>query len=1031
MKNKLTTYTLLLTTLAFSVILFNSCGKKYTMAEADELYEAKQFYLAAEIYSNISSNSKKFTKEERDDAALKAGEAYRMANDFKKAQRAYEKVLRKDPRNTAALFQLGNLNMLQACGGTNPAEDLERYRSAREYFTKYLAEAPGDKDAMLKLASCDSAESWMGQKSRFVVSNFKEANTKYHDWAPMIGDKKDNLLFFATDREGGFSKKKLYAGTGNFFSDIYSMEKTKAKRGVDKWGKPELIKGEVNNRYNEGAQDFDRRYSTMYFTRCNGTDKTPEPFCKIYEAQKVGNQWVQVTMLSFCADSANFGHPTLNDDGSKMYFASDMEGGYGGYDLYVVNFVKRGKTWSDPINLGPIINTEKNEMFPYWNTHEQALYFSSNGHLGMGGLDIFKSEGIGEEWTEPENLKYPLNSGGDDFAITFENNNRNQGYFTSNRCDGRGGDDIYRFEITPLVFKLAGTVTNCKDGKPLGNSTVRIFNDKDTNVIILTTDFTGNYDTVLLDEKTTYRIDVENPEGYFFPTDTMRVVSTVGYKMSRDFIENFCLSAQIDFERVVPIFYDLDKAIIRPDAAKRLDEEVLPLLEKYPKLRFELGSHTDCRSSYAYNIGLSQRRADSAVSYLVRKGIDKRRLVAKGYGESMLLNDCACEGTNITARTPYVVGKDKNTGNPIFAQKQVVVGDTILYQDYRRDEIMTVDGIQYIKCDEFQHRINRRTTIKVLDVNFDSTVTMLDSDDPHNVQRIVIIKLEKTPDGFKANVKGNGVTALAPSLFVKGDKLEISTVEIKNLVKNNALSPEALIGVTPSQITAGRIPAGAKVVLKTLTFTSDEQTKTFNNVELLINGSLKTPYSIGLDALVPFGAKFNEEEGELALTPVNLEALKDGPVGSKILEEDKVPEINPETWEGVIRIKITTDDKHKYIAVMVNERETVTFAFDLDGRNTWVTEELAEELYKKGVIGKKDFYTGNKIKLQSGFKLPGDRFSIETIEISSTIITSTDFKISNKAEVPTLGRSFFRQFTQIAEKDGYLYLVPKPARRTK
>lgn len=1020
-------FTLLLSILALTgfVLTQQGCGKP-TMQKAKELKETRQYKFAGEMYRRLASQ-KKLSKEDKNMALLQSAECFRKANDLRSAKRAYEKVLRKDKANTEALYFLGNIYMANAAEKNN----LEEYKKAREFYQLYLNEVPGDENARRKMISCDSAESWLTQESRYVITPFREVNTKYCDYAPSFADKKDKLVFFASDREGGLRKKAAYGGTGNFFSDIWQIEKEKVRRGDEKWGKPKLVPGEINAKYNEGVQDFDRRYSTIYFTRCNGADGKSF-FCKIYEAQKRGNEWVNVNILSFCEeDSANFQHPAISPDGSKLFFSSDREGGYGGYDLYVVNYIKRGKTWSTPVNLGPKINTEHTEMYPYCNQHDDHLYFASDGHVGMGGLDMYKTQGAGQEWSDPENLKFPMNSGADDFGITFANNNPNNGFFTSSRTGGRGCDDIYEFNITPLVFRLVGTVTDCKTGAPLQNSLVEITNDLDSVKISLRTDEDGNYDTVVLAEKATYKIVVTNREAYYFDAeDNPREISTVGLKQSKMFIEDFCLSPQLDFARVLPIFYRLDKANIDPPAAAVLQDSLLPLLLKYPAIRIELGSHTDCRSSYAYNISLSQRRADSAVAYLVSKGVDQRRIVAKGYGESQLINDCACEGSEKISGTKYELGKDAN-GNLRFAKKQDIVNNQYVYVPYRQNEIFTKDGVQLVPCDEFQHRQNRRTTVRILDVNFDSSVAVLPTDDPNNQNaRMVILKLEKDNEMYKGEASANGVQSVGHTIFVpKGDKLEISYVEIKNLVDKRKIEPTDISGATPQQVMSGNIPPGAKLKVKSLLIGNRGLGKSYEDVELEIS-SFQASFRIGVKYLEKeFGASFEEgeAEAELALSAINRSAIEI-PIDSKLTQTEEERDLD--AIEGVIKLKIVKESDKNTVGVMINDLEVVTFAFDIKGRNTWMDPATASALFKKKVIGKKDFKSGNSFKAE-GTKFPSPNFTVEKMEIGSQVVTNTKFKISDKAELPELGKTFFRSFKEAIVKDDYLYLVPKPDRSKK
>jgi outer membrane protein OmpA-like peptidoglycan-associated protein len=367
--------------------------------------------------------------------------------------------------------------------------------------------------------------------------------------------------------------------------------------------------------------------------------------------------------LNFSSDSFTCGHPSLSKDGQVMYFASDMPGGYGGKDLYFVTYSKRSKEWGDPVNLGPTINTAGDEVYPF--IHEDGtLYFSSNGHIGLGGTDIYFSKGSATDWSTPLNMKSPINSGGDDFSLILSKD-KESGYFTSNREGGKGQDDIYRFYMTPLVFTLHGIVRDSKTKEIMVNTILTIINSNDSAKLVIKTDAAGYY-KISLKPRTDYELFGAHEDYY---DSKIEFQTTKGLEVSTD-LEQDLLLEPFDYSTVFTlegILYDLDKANIRPDAALVLDTMVY-LLNKYPKIRIELGSHTDCRADSAHNQDLSQRRADSAVAYIVRSGIDPDRMIAKGYGEAKLVNDCGCEGTYITRN-----------------------------------------------CTEAEHQLNRRTTFKLLD----------------------------------------------------------------------------------------------------------------------------------------------------------------------------------------------------------------------------------------------------------------------------------------------------------------------------
>jgi outer membrane protein OmpA-like peptidoglycan-associated protein/tetratricopeptide (TPR) repeat protein len=953
--------------LVFSVFL-TGC-QTVSMAKAKEAKGRLQYAYAASLFNYIATNSK--NKEEKAEAREEAAFCYRMANDYEKAIKAYEKVLKNDKNNTEAMYQLGALKM-KIAGDCNK----EALKEARDHFTEYLKNVPNDERAQQKIASIDSAESWREDipKSRYKVTNFKILNTKGMDYSPMIGSKKDDVLYFSTDREGGPSKKRIFGGTNRGFSDIwFTKGKKDKKKKTLKWEKPVIADGSINTKFNDGSCVFDRKYSTIYYTQCNGADGKSK-YCKIYSAKLTGTTWSEEQMLGFCVDDTfDYGHPALSEDGKTLYFSSNRPDGMGGYDIWCVTYNQRAKSWGEPFNLGDSINTEKDEMFPYWNDHENALYFSSQGHLGMGGFDIFRSEGSGTEWTAPENLRAPLNSGGDDFGITFDNNNRDHGFFTSNRCEGKGDFDIYEFNIEPLIIEIEGYVYECAKpetnppghnvNKPLKNSVITITNDKDSTKIIVKTDDKGYYGKIRLNEKTNYEINCDNRELYYF--DAMPVQRTTrGIKNSVVLRQDFCLKSQI-IEEVVPIYYDLDKANIRPDAALVLDTRILPLLQKYPKLRLELGSHTDCRSSYDYNIDLSQRRADSAVAYLVRKGVDPRRLMAKGYGESQLVNDCKCEGKVI------------------------------------------------VPCTEAQHQENRRTTIKTLDVNFDPNVKEVLSGDANNVNsRPIIVKTKKVGANYMIGVSANGADT-AQAYITPGADNFVSINELKRLISKGVIKAEDLTGITIADIQAGRLKPNATVKFNTLRFGPKDRAYTATSVTFKINNT-GSPYTIGVDGLKALNGTLNPDEGEITFKNINSDALKGGPVDSKIgagttggtgTTGTTTAPAKPDTVSLDDYKRVTMIDNgggSMSVPTMINDKENINWVYDPTSRKIEITEELAVQLLESGVISKKDFEEGESIKTKDGKKLPSNAFKC-TITIGDVVIEDVKVIISNKVDEPTMG----------------------------
>lgn len=640
-------------TLAVLAITISSCGGKKPVSEGHKHFDKKEYSQAAKIYSEAYGDQPKAMKGE---VAFKAGEAFRKYNNYKSAEKWYAKA-EKDKYGLEATKR--RAEMLKA---------MEKYEEAIIAYNDYLKENPNDEEAKKGKECAEMSLRWKGEKSRYIVENVKKINSTNNDYGPAMVKKE--ALIFTSDRPEGVNKKGVFQWTGVGYSDQYQVALNKKNGAIT--GAPSLLAGQINTDWNDGASVVDDKGNTIYFTQCGGLEKGGRiQTCQIYTSSKRGKDWDVPTMLPFCDTTYNYGQVAISADGKQLFFSSDMPGGYGGHDIYVVNISKRANSWGDPINLGTTINTTRDEMFPSVSKNG-ALYFASSGHCGMGGLDIFRSEGAGNEWSTPENLKSPINSGGDDFAVALKDETEEKGYFSSNRAGGRGGDDIYEFYMTPLIFTLSGIARDCITKQPIKNTEIFISNDRDTNKLRIVTDNNGYY-KIILQKETNYdlfgdkNLDFYNPSPKYYQTTKL-------LKKSTDLVQDLDL-CRLDLEgmfNVRGILYDLDKANIRPDAAKILDDSVITLMKRFPTIVIELGSHTDCRASHEYNRDLAQRRADSAVAYIVSRGIDSARLIAKGYGEDMLeIKKCKCD-------------------------------------------LSDVHNI----CTEAEHQLNRRTTVRVLRTDY-------------------------------------------------------------------------------------------------------------------------------------------------------------------------------------------------------------------------------------------------------------------------------------------------------------------------
>ena len=644
------------------VIVAVLTGCKASLTEANKNYDLHQYAVAADMYEQVLKTNDELTKDQKQDIAFKAAEAYRHNHNSKRALKMYSKAIKYGRKDAIATIREAEMYMEQGL-----------YTEALTKLKAYKKANPADPEIDKRIDGCELALKCGDKKTRYIIESFKPANrSKVDDMVPRYADRKHKTIMFTSDREDGISNKQL-KWTGRNYGDFWLTEQ-KGRRGRVKWQTPVLVDGFTE--YFDGVATFDRRYSTMYFTQCNGIDGKDTTY-KIYEAKKRGAAWeMNPEPLPFCSDLYDCGHPALSPDGTKLYFVSDMEGSMQDgdkeprertKDIYVVNYVRRGKTWSDPINLGPVVNTTGDEKFPY--VHEDGtLYFSSDGHVSLGGLDILHVTQLSEsptDWSDPVNMGCPVNSNGDDFGIMLDSD-KEHGFFTSDRS--RGDDDIYEFSMTPIILILKGTVTDCDNTLPLQGALVEISNDQDSSKIRLKTDERGFYETPLK-LGVNYEIKTSKREDYFYDAEP-KFVTTVGLEQSAEFIKDFCLKNQCNDVFVLPIYYGLDSAFLRNESKKVLDG-LIATLKKYPKMSVELGSHTDCRASYEYNRDLSQRRADSAVNYILKSGINPFRLEARGYGESQLTNECECEGAEV------------------------------------------------VPCTEEKHQENRRTTVKVVNCKYE------------------------------------------------------------------------------------------------------------------------------------------------------------------------------------------------------------------------------------------------------------------------------------------------------------------------
>ena len=525
---------------------------------------------------------------------------------------------------------------------------IKDYKKANEMLVKFNQKNGNDLRAKLATAQKDYLAQIKKNSGRYTIEN-AEINSEYSDYGSTFSG---NKVVFASARDTGGFFNKRHSWTGENFTNLYSAK-------IEEQGAlstPERFGGALNSKFNESTPVFTKDGKTVFFTRNNflnkkkGKDAHKTTLLKLYKATIVDDKWSNITELPFNSNEYSVAHPALSADEKTLYFASNMIGTLGQSDLFKVALNSDG-SYGKPVNLGTTINTEGRETFPMV-TNENEIYFASDGHPGLGGLDVFVAkEQADGSYQKVENVGEPINSSKDDFAYLVNTSTR-IGYVTSNRDGGQGGDDIYRFKETKKLECeqfLTGVVTHKETGLPLSGARVTL---SDANYKVLQevlSDKEGEFNFGKVDCGTKYYIKTEKPEYNTLETATITqeesgksFVSVELEKIQKSVQTGDDLAKAFDIKI---IYFDLDKSFIRPDAAVEL-AKILDVMEQNPTMEIDVRSHTDCRQTAKYNRTLSNKRAKSTIMWLVEKGIAKSRLTGKGYGESQLVNDCGCEPTN-------------------------------------------------------------------------------------------------------------------------------------------------------------------------------------------------------------------------------------------------------------------------------------------------------------------------------------------------------------------------------------------------
>lgn len=598
-------YTKVLALLVLSLLLLAGCGAEKNMKKAEKFMAIGEYYDAASQYKQAYS---KTPPKERDRRGLIAGKmavCYRKINSTPKAVAAYRNMVRYNKATVDDRLELGRQLLKNG-----------DYKQAAEQFRVVLDSMPDNVLARNGLLSAQQAPAWKKQGSRYTVKRMDVFNSRRAEYSPMLsGDQFDQLYFTSTRNDATGDELSGITGTKN--GDIFVSQKD----DKGKWSKPEVVNGGLNTEADEGASCLSPDQREMYLTQCV-TDPSYPRYAQIVKSNRSDAAWGKASSVELTKDTLScFAHPAVSPDGQWLYFVSDMPGGKGGLDIWRVRITSAG--YGGVENLGEPINTPGNEMFPTFRPNGD-LYFSSDGHPGMGGLDIFIAHPGKTGRYVLEHPGYPLNSQGDDFGMTFEGV-KNRGFFSSNRGDGRGWDHIYSFVNPEIVQSVKGWVYE-QEGYELPAAQVYMIGSDGTN-LKLGVKSDGSFEKELT-PGVEYMF-LATCKGFLNHKEELKVVPM---NDSHEYVLQFPLASITAPVLIDNIFYDFNKATLRPESQTALDE-LVKLLNENPNVTIELSSHCDYKGSSAYNKLLAQRRAESVVNYLVDKGIARDRLSPVGYGK--------------------------------------------------------------------------------------------------------------------------------------------------------------------------------------------------------------------------------------------------------------------------------------------------------------------------------------------------------------------------------------------------------------
>ena len=807
----------LLLLIVLNLFFVTSFAQRNPARSADDAFDKKQYTIAAERYKKAYNKVKK-NSDERTRISYRMAECYRLTGLNKRAEATYKRVMRTDfPKaNPEAWLHFADVLKMN-----------EKFDDAITNYNLYAEAVPDDPRGQLGAETTANIKEWIENPSKYEVNAVKKLNSRESDFAATWANSNYNEIIFTSSRENATGKEKD-GYTGQDFSDLFTSRLDRK----DEWSTPVLLDENevVNTKASEGTPFMNSAFNKLYFTRCNNYEKRKSG-CQIVVSARTGRAWGEAAPVEIIGvDSLDIiGHPTLSENELILYFAADRKGGSGGKDIWVSLRESKTQPFSRPLNIGPVVNTKGDEVFPFLR-NDTTLYFASNGHGGMGGLDIFVTTiDTAGNWGEPRNLKYPINSTGDDFSIMFHPTEE-RGFLASNRDNIRGIDNLYYFIEPPVLFTIAGTIKDETTLQFVSNATITLIGSDGMSVSTRTND-KGYYlfGNSQVNKNTTYEIVVDK-ENYFTLTGTE---TTVGVEFSRDFVKDFMIKPIPQEPIVLPdILYDLARWELKPQYEDSL-QGLIETLQQNPTITIELASHTDSRDTDERNDVLSQRRAQSVVDYLIIRGIDGARLVAKGYGE----------------RSPRKLKKDITTGGFTFKE------GTVLNEDY-------INSLENNDQKEAAHQLNRRTEFRVLSKDFVPR--------PSNqaVSENVVIRLNPTDNlvGFNQNPAGLFVVPFTLEgysesfVYDRTSDATISATKALQLLNDGVINKDNFEGEIEKVLEAGAVADRAIIIFKEMRIAN----RTVENVAFTVFANSKYDFTIGQKLLGQFGEfDFNTQKKSL------------------------------------------------------------------------------------------------------------------------------------------------------------------------